>query len=114
MTTIPQRLREIAVRIDTNDMAAYVQLRAIAAELEAPVADAPKVVMLWRETLPDGRYDPNAKNEPLICQRDHLAAVSALQARIKDLETQLKTRSQKLREAGYTRRPSAKSLPPDE
>ncbi len=34
MSTIPQRLREIAVRIGTLDMAAYVQLRAIAAELE--------------------------------------------------------------------------------
>lgn len=44
MTTIPQRLREIAVRIGVHDMSAYVQLRAIASELEAPAADAVPVV----------------------------------------------------------------------
>lgn len=92
--TIPQRLRDIAFRLrkprdgrpwGADDGAADL-LDAIAAELEAPAADAQKVVILWRDHLPDGRYDPNAKNEPLIRQYDHIAAVAALQARINELE----------------------------
>ena len=38
----------------------------------------------------------------------------ALQEEIDELRAAIKTRSQKLAEAGYRRRPSAKSLPSDE
>lgn len=93
MTTISQRLRHVAnclVQLEgacEHELAP--ELRAIASELEAPAADAPKVVMLWREALPDGRYDHNAKNEPLIRQRDYIATVSALQEETASLRQQL-------------------------
>lgn len=97
MSTIPQRLREIAVRIGTHDMAAYVQLRAIANELDAPAADAVPVVAHLSTDKTKFMYDSTIQargglsvwheyTRPLVYQRDHLAAVSALQARINELE----------------------------
>lgn len=123
MTTIPQRLREIAARLrkprdgrpwGADDDAADL-LDAIAAELEAPAADA--AVVSWIAVL-DDEQRPHQMNprlhrvgfqslrsaeawiaseldfkgwryaiEPLVRQRDHLATVAALQARINELES---------------------------
>lgn len=108
MTTIPQRLREIAARLrrprdgrpwGADDGAADL-LDAIAAELEAPAADAvPVVAYEFEHTY--GKSTFHAEDEfhlayrdtakdihQLIRQRDHLATVAALQARIKELERQ--------------------------
>lgn len=94
MTTIPQRLRDIAVDVGQQNMAAYVKLRAIAAELEVHTADVVPVVAVmtsyarsnelnfWtREaaSLPTGEYR-------LVTEAAHLATVAALQARINALE----------------------------
>ena len=54
---------------------------------EAAAGDAGMpVVMLWRDALPDGRYDSNAQNVPLVRQRDAQAAIAARDARIAELE----------------------------
>lgn len=47
-----------------------------------------QVVMLYRRTLPDGRYDTSAENEPLVRQRDAQVAIAALKVRIAELEAQ--------------------------
>lgn len=46
------------------------------------------VVMLWRETLPNGTYDHAAVNAPLVRQSDAQAALRAKDARIAELEAQ--------------------------
>lgn len=105
MTTIPQRLREIAVDLNKSicreqaSMSAS-ELLVIAAELEAPAADAVPVVA-WEVRDSAGfvciEYDASAANaaekdgwktDPLVRQLDHIATVAALQSRIKSLEAE--------------------------
>lgn len=99
--TIPQRLRDIADRVHEHGLTmSYRMLLDIAAELEAPAADVVPVVA-WEVRDSAGfvciEYDASAADAaekdgwgtvPLVRQRDHLATVAALQARIKDLEAE--------------------------
>lgn len=102
MTTIPQRLREIAQAMvapypeygmppSPYDMARLI--KAIAAELEAPAADAVPVVAYLYEDAHGNQYLHQAHNtawvappQPLIRKSDHTASVWSLQDRINALE----------------------------
>lgn len=102
MTTIPQRLRDIAKHIHECGLTMDSRrLKGIAAELEAPAADAVPVVAYEFEHTRGHRtlhpaaevgvaYRDTAKAvHALVNQRDHLATVSALQGRITSLEADL-------------------------
>lgn len=66
---------------------------------------------LAREPLADGRTVLGMMVEQQIKEAEVVAALDALLAKLQDKP---KTRSQKLEEAGFKRRPSARALPADE
>lgn len=105
MTTIPQRLREIAELIRNphpvgrpwvSSFEVTQGIEAIAAALEAPAADAVPVVALLTDGCESGAIRADRaegwhalvhSTDPLIRQRDHIATVAALQDRINELES---------------------------
>lgn len=98
---------DIAPQLEKNRRLSDIESLA---EDWSALSDAP-LELVSRETLPNGVTIIDLLSAPVINRQEIAAAYTDLTGR---LNRKPKTASQKMRQAGFKKRPSAKALPPDE